>query len=164
MAQSKSQFTGLNRVEKFLSRWMPSQPTCVRRRQRSEILSLIFHAVAKGIRLKIKCMFRACLLRTAPTGYNDLPKELRLMIWEYALPQARVILVERKRLSSRVKDVANSSSGGGEMSQRWGFRSPCKPPRILYICKDSFEVASKHYQRAFGTEHNFPEVVSISCL
>jgi hypothetical protein len=38
-----------------------------------------------------------------------------------------------------------------------GFRSRCTPPTLLFVCHESFEVASYHYKKAFGTEHAFPE-------
>jgi hypothetical protein len=32
-----------------------------------------------------------------------------------------------------------------------GLRSLCPPPNLLFVCRESFEVATKHYTKAFGT-------------
>jgi hypothetical protein len=45
----------------------------------------------------------------------------------------------------------------GPKHQCKGLRSRCPPPTLLFACRESFEVASYHYKRAFGTEHAFPE-------
>jgi hypothetical protein len=38
-----------------------------------------------------------------------------------------------------------------------GLRSRSPPLTLLFVCRECFEVASYHYNRAFGTEHAFPE-------
>jgi len=38
------------------------------------------------------------------------------------------------------------------------FTPKVPPPMHLHICRESLNVASKHYSRVFGTSRSFPEV------
>jgi hypothetical protein len=37
-----------------------------------------------------------------------------------------------------------------------GLRSQCPPPNLLFVCRESFEVATRYYAKAFGTCGAFP--------
>jgi hypothetical protein len=39
-----------------------------------------------------------------------------------------------------------------------GFRTRAPPPVLLYVCRESSQVACKYYERVFGTKTTFPEV------
>jgi hypothetical protein len=36
------------------------------------------------------------------------------------------------------------------------LRSQCPPPNLLFVCRESFEVATRYYAKAFGTCNAFP--------
>jgi hypothetical protein len=119
--------------------------------------------------------------------FNNLPKEIRLLIWKEALPEPRIVFLERIFLPwypcTRVwSDKAvhechqdgsptffNVYNGCMEMNELWvsgepgidygpecqccGFHSACPPPVLLFVCRESFDVACRFYSRAFGTEN-----------
>ncbi|KAG9245798.1 hypothetical protein BJ878DRAFT_418380 [Calycina marina] len=65
--------------------------------------------------------------------FNDLPKELRLLIWEAALPDGRV---------HELHPCTTLLENGKMM-----FRSNhSKPPIILSVCRESRVIALQHYQ------------------
>lgn len=120
--------------------------------------------------------------------FNKLPKEIRLMIWEFALPGPRIVFLRPRRLqwfqctrvfSDRHTDTQPKSpstferedfkcfsdsshhngeyiDAGGSPRDRFGFRSESSIS-MLYVCRESYCVASKIYRRAFGTKHAFPQ-------
>ena len=59
------------------------------------------------------------------TKFNDLPKELRLQIWELAIPGPRLVY----------------------LSSLSTFKSHAPVPSLILACKESFEVASRRYSR-----------------
>jgi 2EXR family len=73
-----------------------------------------------------------------------LPTEIRLKIWQLALPGPRVVRVH-------AYDEANYLSL---------FRSPTPPPQILFVCRESREQALLLYELCFGLEHiNAPSTI-----
>jgi hypothetical protein len=46
----------------------------------------------------------------------------------------------------------------GEDNDLKGIRTRAPPPVLLYVCRESFQVTCKHYERVFGTKSTFPEV------
>ncbi|KAL2074549.1 hypothetical protein VTL71DRAFT_8327 [Oculimacula yallundae] len=77
------------------------------------------------------------------TLFGELRTELRLKIWELSLPGPRIVFIE----------VTHSNGSLGT-----GFSSPCPRPNLLLACKESYDVASKHYEQAFGTDHALPQI------
>lgn len=107
--------------------------------------------------------------------FNDLPFEIRRSIWTYALPSPRIVYLERKRLrwfecsrvySDKAVDETNKKAAyfeghldeeagpdgaqavGPGPSGQVGFKSQSSIP-MLYVCRESYLVASKVYTRAF---------------
>jgi hypothetical protein len=73
-----------------------------------------------------------------------LPAEIRLKIWQLALPGPRVVRVY-------AYDEAHYLSL---------FRSPTPPPQILFVCRESREQALLSYELCFGIEHiNAPSTI-----
>jgi hypothetical protein len=44
------------------------------------------------------------------------------------------------------------------LEDRYRFATRAPPPVLLYVCHESFEIASKHHSRVFGTAYSPPEV------
>jgi len=44
------------------------------------------------------------------------------------------------------------------LEDRYRFATRAPPPVLLYVCHESFEIASKHHSRIFGTPYSPPEV------
>jgi hypothetical protein len=91
---------------------------------------------------------------------SELPTELRSQIWEEAvfLAQPRVVFLEPKQLPTK----GGAGSPARQQTRRWGFWSHCRLPLVLLVCRESFAVASRYYQRSSGTEH--AQTVSVSVL
>lgn len=62
--------------------------------------------------------------------FGDLPKEIRLSIWEFAIPDYRIVHI--------MKDV-----------KTFAVKSRTRIPNLLHVNKESFAVASKVYRPAF---------------
>lgn len=63
--------------------------------------------------------------------FAQLPKELRILIWETAMPDPRVIHLRYR--------------GGSTLESR------TPPPALLFACRESFEIMTKFYTKTFGT-------------
>jgi hypothetical protein len=83
--------------------------------------------------------------------FGEFPKELRLQIWTSALPGPRIIYVER-HLFNKEKDEKNITPQPGDHPEPTYFMSPSPNESItslLWACKESYEVVTKHYSRIF---------------
>ncbi|KAG4414940.1 hypothetical protein IFR04_011917 [Cadophora malorum] len=78
--------------------------------------------------------------------FNRLPIELRLKIWEAALPGPRVVNIREKRLKKtrRGRDMV-------------ALTSDTKAPSVLFACRESYSVASKFYMPSFAFADSIPE-------
>jgi hypothetical protein len=121
--------------------------------------------------------------------FGKLPKEIRLMIWNEALPGPRIVFLEldfpetqpywRRVWSNRAidetediiteegddildeKDIYINELGeevGFPINHAAAFKSKTPAPALLFVCLESFEVASKMYFLAFGSSEGRPEV------
>jgi hypothetical protein len=136
--------------------------------------------------------------------FGNLPKEIRLEIWEAALPGPRIVELREKPLKIAFGDFrhqvqyhkinweqrSNQSIDGSineaptarilrenswldrmnqeifmnpnllssrHLTPMTGFKSYCRAPDILFACRESHEVAIKHYERAFDMVASHPE-------
>ncbi|KAH8595078.1 hypothetical protein B0O99DRAFT_158032 [Bisporella sp. PMI_857] len=80
------------------------------------------------------------------TIFNQLPTELRLKIWEAALPDPRVINIRQKELRKR--------RPGYDIM---GVTSDTKTPSVLLACRESYSVSSKFYTPSFAPAGSIPE-------
>jgi hypothetical protein len=78
--------------------------------------------------------------------FGKLPKEIRLEIWEAALPGPRIVELRERPLKS-----------SGHLTPITSFKSYCRAPDILFACRESHEVAIRHYERAFDMVASHPE-------
>jgi hypothetical protein len=117
--------------------------------------------------------------------FSLLPLELRLLIWQFALPGPRIVFLQPRRLQwfrcTRVfsdRDIRKTLTSpvsfegdflpyspevdwenvkyGGNCYNRYGFTS-YSSIAMLYVCRESYSVASQVYERAFGTTTAFAE-------
>lgn len=74
--------------------------------------------------------------------FSALPTEIRLLIWQHALPGPRVIEIRTSNISIGIHN-----------SYRWlKPRSICRIPTLLHVCRESRTEALKRYQLSFGLE------------
>jgi hypothetical protein len=101
------------------------------------------------------------------TKFSKLPHEIRLMIWKAALPP-RIVSIRQKALDHTVSDwlKAGRPHNGVDIHLQndsphepmLGLASDYHPPQILFVCKESYGVASKYYHRAFSMVGSIPEI------
>ncbi|KAE8448349.1 hypothetical protein EG329_009593 [Mollisiaceae sp. DMI_Dod_QoI] len=76
------------------------------------------------------------------TNFPELPSELRLKIWEYALPGPRILGVGHK---TQYKTIY-----GRAIPTIFEWRTSDPVPSILHACHESREEALKNYRPSFG--------------
>jgi hypothetical protein len=125
--------------------------------------------------------------------FNQLPKELREMIWEAALPDPRVVYVKKELLKQyyctrvwsdkaidetfdnarkvptffdlhkdedafeKLMDQRDPGTDYGPDCICEGLTSRRPPPNLLFVCRESYEVMTRHYQKSFGGSQSFPD-------
>jgi hypothetical protein len=157
----------------------PANTSTTLHQKESAVMEATRNAVPQSLRTELSASHAA---QPSFHRFNDLPTELRYLIWILALPGPRVIKLEQKRLESHFYSSVRSDIPIGfpmkpedpriileHLTQwfssilRWGvqnyygIRPKCPPPAILYANREGYNIASKFYTRAFGTEHAFPE-------
>jgi hypothetical protein len=82
--------------------------------------------------------------------FLELPKEIRRMIWYAALPGPRIVVI-RERL---LRKICRWSGANLE-----GIWSKGTAPSLLFVCRESREIASKFYVESFSRRYYqpFPE-------
>lgn len=84
--------------------------------------------------------------------FSSLPVEIRLLIWEFAIPDARIVYVEEVEVKQH--NLGQLSHNYHEAHERlWSFKPYCPAPALLFINEESISVARKHYQLAFSCEN-----------
>ncbi|KUJ06298.1 uncharacterized protein LY89DRAFT_542662, partial [Mollisia scopiformis] len=85
--------------------------------------------------------------------FGELPKEIRLAIWEAAIPGPRIVdlrdqplKITAGELKDQIREQKEKMFGFHPMG---GFKSKCPAPEILFACRESHEVATRYYERAF---------------
>lgn len=105
--------------------------------------------------------------------FDKFPAEIRLQIWNDALPGPRVVHLKQETIVTsnfgllRVRsdeavpqpplpgpyDIEDSFPYAS-----FGFRSSCPAPNILYVCRESCQVVKKLYTRMFTTLGALPTI------
>lgn len=86
--------------------------------------------------------------------FNEVPVELRLLIWDAMLPGPRTIEFQLKELSS-TKHEGSYTISSRPIQALWTAH---KPPQTLLVCKESDGVFSKHFTHEFhGSSRSIPK-------
>jgi hypothetical protein len=96
------------------------------------------------------------------TIFNRLPIEVRLQIWEAALPGPRLINIKEKRLRKTKREhIAETCPDLDPATfppdNLLGVTSDSKAPSVLFACRESYSVASKVYVPSFAFADSIPE-------
>ncbi|CAG8959828.1 hypothetical protein HYFRA_00001736 [Hymenoscyphus fraxineus] len=132
-------------------------------------------------------------IRVAPTSFHPfgrLPLELRLDIWQHALPGPRIVDLKTQVApshigSTRVRsdkaittsssntqtaiavpdvpefsmdDIFDASIRPRDRHSRYGFRTDCPAPVLLYVCRESYAVVAKFYTPMFNTPNVYATI------
>jgi hypothetical protein len=96
------------------------------------------------------------------TIFNRLPIEVRLQIWEAALPGPRLVNIKEKRLRKTKREhIAETRPDLDPTAfppdNLLGVTSDSRAPSVLFACRESYSVASKVYVPSFGFATSIPE-------
>jgi len=98
-----------------------------------------------------------------PTQFSEfhpfprLPPEIRDYIWKICVTDypARIVDLREYRLPDERKKedlkATTSPNSGKEKKEIVGYKSRTPAPTLLYICRDSRDIAQETYTKAFGT-------------
>lgn len=82
------------------------------------------------------------------TLFPQLPAELRLKIWFFAMPRQRLVEI----MVDKTYDVLPTSVHQDKWSYIRTVRSPTRVPAMLHTCHESRLEALKHYHLSFGED------------
>lgn len=113
------------------------------------------HRLVEGLRDGLKSLSRHTP-KTFPK-FGQLPAEIRLQIWEEALPGPRAVMLKTPYPSSQTCLAQSLKLKKAEpVDEVWG--SSVRPPALLHVNSESRYVALKKYHLALGTETQAPRV------
>jgi hypothetical protein len=92
------------------------------------------------------------------TLFNQLPIEIRLHIWEAALPGPRVIDMIERRVKRKGDPAFDPPFPKGAQENVLVLWSHSKAPSTLFACRESHSVASKVLIPSFAFASSIPEI------
>jgi hypothetical protein len=91
--------------------------------------------------------------------FNELPPELRIKIWQAAMPAARTVVVQSP-IASRREEPAPTSLDGAlplqDSAETW--RSNTQIPALLHVNSEARHEALKHYQLSLAAGEHQPRI------
>lgn len=89
--------------------------------------------------------------------FRKLPAELRIKIWQFAIPEARTVVIKsphsRKTVPTSLDKVL---PGGLDGAETW--QSPTAVPALLHVNAEARHEALKHYSLSLGVSEAEPRV------
>ncbi|KAK7751266.1 hypothetical protein SLS62_006811 [Diatrype stigma] len=96
------------------------------------------------------------------TKFKELPPELRIKIWQQAMPGPRIIIVESpftktwNQMSRSLEDSLSRASTKDILEATWRTRT--KTPTLLHVSAESRHEALKRYQPSLGVGTAQPRI------
>lgn len=102
------------------------------------------------------------------TKFKQLPPELRIKIWQYAMPGPRTVIVESPFLNTRIQTTRSLEDALWRTSSREAqadtWRSQTEIPALLHASAEARHEALKHYQLSLGSGTAQPRIyIDFSC-
>ena len=92
--------------------------------------------------------------------FNELPPELRIKIWQDAMPAARTVVVQSPFVRRREEESALTSLDGAlplqDSAETW--RSTTQIPALLHVNTEARHEALKHYQLSLAAGEHQPRI------
>ncbi|TGJ81134.1 hypothetical protein E0Z10_g7623 [Xylaria hypoxylon] len=89
--------------------------------------------------------------------FRELPAELRIKVWQFAMPGARTVIIKSPHTRKNVPtslDEALPQALDGEMT----WQSTTRIPALLHVSAEARHEALKHYSLALGVDKAQPRV------
>ncbi|KAI1098949.1 hypothetical protein F4804DRAFT_101458 [Jackrogersella minutella] len=95
---------------------------------------------------------------TTFTKFNELPPELRIKIWQDAMPESRTVVVKSPygRQGQTPKSLEEAISESPDYEETW--RSTTQIPALLHVNAEARYEALKHYQLSLGVGSLQPRI------
>ncbi|KAI0169577.1 hypothetical protein GGR52DRAFT_573641 [Hypoxylon sp. FL1284] len=95
---------------------------------------------------------------TTFTSFNKLPPELRIKIWQYAMPDARTVAVKSPytKQNSAPRSLEEAISETCDQEETW--YSTTQIPPLLHVNAEARHEALKHYKLSLGVGNAPPRV------
>ncbi|KAI0100731.1 hypothetical protein GGR51DRAFT_342965 [Nemania sp. FL0031] len=92
------------------------------------------------------------------TRFKDLPPELRIKIWQFAMPEARTVVIKSPR--TQVKDLPTSLDAALPqiLESEPSWQSTTQIPALLHVNSEARYEALKHYSLSLGIGKAQPRV------
>ncbi|KAI1405739.1 hypothetical protein F4819DRAFT_482457 [Hypoxylon fuscum] len=95
---------------------------------------------------------------TTFTKFNELPPELRIKIWQHAMPESRTVVVKSPYPSQRhtPRSLEEAMSDSHDQEDTW--YSTTQIPALLHVNAEARHEALKHYKLSLGVGDAQPRV------
>ncbi|KAI1131219.1 hypothetical protein F5Y10DRAFT_79718 [Nemania abortiva] len=92
------------------------------------------------------------------TRFRDLPPEIRIKVWQFAMPEARTVVIKSPRTQS--KDTPTSLDGvlAQTLDTDSSWQSTTQIPALLHVNSEARYEALKHYSLSLGFGNAQPRV------
>ncbi|CAJ2507213.1 Uu.00g083990.m01.CDS01 [Anthostomella pinea] len=97
------------------------------------------------------------------TKFNDLPPELRIKIWQYAMPDARTVVVSspystqsQQQTPKSIDEALLQAPSNKKGEETW--QSSTQIPTLLHVNAEARHEALKHYKLSLGVGSTQPRI------
>lgn len=92
------------------------------------------------------------------TQFNDLPPELRIKVWEAAIPEARTVIVHSPHVRKEDEHQSLEDALVQQDDEAATWTSSTQIPTLLHVNAEARHEALKHYQLSLGVGQHGPRV------
>ncbi|KAL7625351.1 hypothetical protein AAE478_004567 [Parahypoxylon ruwenzoriense] len=95
---------------------------------------------------------------TTFTKFNELPPELRIKIWQHAMPEARTVVVKSPYAKQGQTPRSLEAALSEHQDQEETWYSTTQIPALLHVNAEARHEALRHYRLSFGVGSAQPQI------